>query len=237
MLPISEIFCSIQGEGVYSGTPSFFIRTIGCNLRCKWGDTLCDTPYTSHEPEKGELLSIEAIYEKLQSFNKPEVSHVVITGGEPFLHEDTVRLIELLTYKNYLVTIETNGTHLPYFTGVPSQILLSISPKLASSTPKDNMYAETHEKTRIIKDRIFERLPAYNHIFKFVIHDDSDIQEVKQMIQKRKINKNRIYLMPEGITSEDVRKGMQKLVPLCIENGWHLSDRMHLHLFGNKRGV
>src|ERR1700733_342651 len=73
---ISEIFYSVQGEGILAGVPSVFIRTSGCNLRCSW----CDTPYTSWKPE-GEDLTLDAVIEQATAF--PTARHIVITGGEP----------------------------------------------------------------------------------------------------------------------------------------------------------
>ena len=82
---ISETFYSLQGEGRLAGTPSVFIRTSGCNLRCVW----CDTPYTSWRPE-GPSWPIDRI---LRAVEKHPTRHVVITGGEPLLAGE----IEILT--------------------------------------------------------------------------------------------------------------------------------------------
>ncbi|MFQ3577513.1 MAG: 7-carboxy-7-deazaguanine synthase QueE, partial [Verrucomicrobiia bacterium] len=74
---IAEIFHSIQGEGLLAGVPSIFIRTSGCNLRCRW----CDTPYASWQPE-GEHQDVEEIIQRIRQW---PTRFVVLTGGEPMI--------------------------------------------------------------------------------------------------------------------------------------------------------
>ncbi|HXU50202.1 MAG TPA: 7-carboxy-7-deazaguanine synthase QueE, partial [Candidatus Binatia bacterium] len=119
-MKISEIFYSVQGEGMLTGVPSVFVRTSGCNLRCTW----CDTPYTSWQPE-GEERTIDSIVREVNGYN---AAHVVITGGEPMIAPAIAELTQALTQH---ITIETAGT---VFVDVRCD-LMSISPKLANSTP------------------------------------------------------------------------------------------------------
>src|ERR1700674_3462346 len=98
-MKISEIFYSIQGEGILAGVPSVFIRTSGCNLRCVW----CDTPYTSWAPE-GTDMSVANILSHVVA------THGVVTGGEPMIAPDIVALTEALRAANKHITIETAGT-------------------------------------------------------------------------------------------------------------------------------
>jgi len=97
---VYEIFKSIQGETSYAGTPFIFIRTTGCNLRCRW----CDTTYAYDE---GEDYSIDEI---VRILGKYDCRNVVITGGEPLLQEDTPLLAEYLVKNGYNVFVETNGS-------------------------------------------------------------------------------------------------------------------------------
>ena len=99
---ISEIFYSIQGEGRLLGVPSVFVRTSGCNLRCRW----CDTPYTSWKPE-GKSWSVKNI---LGEVDKYPTRHVVITGGEPLLAPDIEELTLQLRQRGAHITIETAAT-------------------------------------------------------------------------------------------------------------------------------
>jgi 7-carboxy-7-deazaguanine synthase len=120
---IAEVFLSIQGEGLLTGTESVFVRASGCNLRCWY----CDTPYTSWSPE-GDDLSVEEI---LADIERHKCKHVVLTGGEPMLFSELVPLSEELHRRGLHITVETAGTlHLPVRCD-----LMSISPKLSNSTP------------------------------------------------------------------------------------------------------
>jgi len=119
---ISEIFYSIQGEGRLIGTPSVFIRTSGCNLRCVW----CDTPYTSWTPE-GEDWTIKEV---LREVRKHPARHIVITGGEPLLAAEIQELAAALKRAGAHITIETAAT---IFKPVACD-LVSLSPKIANST-------------------------------------------------------------------------------------------------------
>ncbi len=122
-LPINELFYSLQGEGKLTGVPSVFVRTSGCNLRC-W---FCDSYHTSWEPT-GAWLSLEDILDRIDAF---DADHVVLTGGEPLIHEESTTLLDRLADRGYHTTVETNGT-IHRETTID---LASISPKLANSTP------------------------------------------------------------------------------------------------------
>ncbi|MDQ2948342.1 MAG: 7-carboxy-7-deazaguanine synthase QueE, partial [Acidobacteriota bacterium] len=138
-MKISEIFFSIQGEGTLVGVPSVFVRTSGCNLRCAW----CDTPYTSWHPE-GTDFSLTQVLEKGISFG---ASHVVVTGGEPMIAPDVVRLTEDLRSAGLHITVETAGT---VYAPVACD-LMSISPKLSNSTPHEReggRWAAQHDRLR-----------------------------------------------------------------------------------------
>lgn len=123
-MKIAEIFYSLQGEGSLIGVPSIFVRTSGCNLRCRW----CDTPYTSWQPE-GDERSLDEILEQVATFPG---RHVVVTGGEPMIAPGIVALTQRLRARGLHITIETAGT---VFAPVACD-LMSISPKLANATPE-----------------------------------------------------------------------------------------------------
>src|SRR3954466_13590322 len=148
-MKIAEIFYSIQGEGSLIGVPSVFIRTSGCNLRCSW----CDTPYTSWQPE-GTDLSLDRILDEVHA---PPARHVVVTGGEPMIAPEIIPLTERLCDAGLHITIETAGT---VFQPVACN-LMSISPKLANSTPDDPTWSSRHERLRIQPEVLGELMARY----------------------------------------------------------------------------
>jgi len=229
MLPISEIFYSIQGEGLNLGRPSIFIRLYYCNLYCSW----CDTKYTWLNQEKAKegidyfLMDNEVIYKAISSY---PANNVVITGGEPLLHQSKlVDLIKLLKTKNYSVEIETNGTIMPKADLIDKVDLFTVSPKLANSGVK--------YEHRIRKDvlKLFSSLE--NAVFKFVIQEKEDIEEVLSLVKELGIKNEKIFLMPEGTNPSILLSRSSWLVEICKEFNFKFSPRLHIMIWGNKRGV
>jgi 7-carboxy-7-deazaguanine synthase len=222
---IAEIFNSIQGEGMLAGVPSVFVRTSGCNLRCNW----CDTPYTSWQPE-GEERSIESIAEEV---NQHGARHVVITGGEPMIAPQITELTRRLTQH---ITIETAGT-------VDADVrcdLVSISPKLANSTPRDReggRWAAQHERLRYQPEVLKRLIGRYPYQLKFVIGDPADLVEVRAIIEGIEAAQDRVLLMPEGVDPAVLAERGRWLVEICKQEGFRFSPRLHIELWGNRRGV
>jgi 7-carboxy-7-deazaguanine synthase len=172
-LRICEIFQSLQGEGRLTGTPSVFVRSGGCNLRCWY----CDTPYASWQPE-GEDLSVEEIVARVEPF---PAGHVVLTGGEPMLFAELVPLTAALARLGRHVTIETAGTlYLPVTCD-----LMSISPKLANSTPpaeRDPRWSRRHEQSRRAPEVIRRLIAEYDYQLKFVVDRPADCDEIERYL-------------------------------------------------------
>jgi 7-carboxy-7-deazaguanine synthase len=224
-LKISEIFHSIQGEGMLVGVPSVFVRTSGCNLRCTW----CDTPYTSWQPE-GEERSVSWIVDQVNAYG---ASHVVITGGEPMIAPEIEELTHRLTQH---ITVETAGT-------VDAQVrcdLMSISPKLANSTPHkrdDGRWAGQHERLRYQPEILRRLIQLYPYQLKFVITDPSDLQEVNAIVSDIGASRSRVVLMPEGIDAAILAERGRWLADISKREGLRLTPRLHIDLWGNRRGV
>lgn len=231
-MKISELFFSIQGEGELTGIPSVFVRTSGCNLRCRW----CDTKYSSWTPE-GENVDIEELVEKVCSY---PARHVVITGGEPMIAKDIKEFVDFLKQSGKHITIETAGTIAP--NGIQCD-LASISPKLSDSTPEkgeiSEEWIERHDSTRIDYNILNEWIDSYEFQLKFVVSRREEINEVKCIIDKIEsdILPEKVLLMPEGTDSETIHSRYDMLVNLCKENGFRMCNRLHLDLFGNTRGT
>lgn len=226
---ISEIFYSIQGEGSLIGIPSVFVRTSGCNLRCDW----CDTKYASWNPE-GEHLSVTNVMKQIMHFS---CHHVVITGGEPMIDKDIVILTNELHKENKHITIETAAT---LFHDEIKCDLASLSPKLSNSTPKNisPSWIKKHEERRISVDAMKKWINHSNYQFKFVISDEKDISELLEIIKLiPEVPKYKIFLMPQGIDTASLKKRSLWLVEECKKYGFSYTPRIHVDLFGNKRGV
>ncbi len=226
---ISEVFTTIQGEGVLMGVPSLFIRVSGCNLRCVW----CDTPYTSWQPE-GEEWSVERILDSAR--NEPGYRHIVVTGGEPMLFGEIVPLTQGLRALRRHITIETAGT---VFQPVACD-LMSISPKLRNSTPWEReagRFAQMHEQARLRPEVLRKLIADYEYQLKFVVRKPSDLDEIRQLVELAGAPEERVLLMPEGVTPEALAERSVWLVEVCKQAGYRYCPRLHVMLYGNRRGV
>ncbi|MFI8666511.1 7-carboxy-7-deazaguanine synthase QueE [Qipengyuania sp. NPDC077410] len=231
-----EIFASVQGEGPSMGMPVAFMRLSRCNLACVW----CDTAYTWHfqgdeRPHRGGVeydrkanqlsLPEDEVAARITALGQ---SRLVITGGEPLLQAPALgRLLELLP--DVSVEIETNGT-----TRAPAPLDIridqfNVSPKLAHSGNPAELAL------------LPERLDAYatdpRAWFKFVIAEPADVDEVLALRDRYRFRPGHVFLMAEGTDSETLREREKWLAPLCVRHGFRLSDRLHIHLFGDTRAT
>ena len=227
-MKISEIFYSVQGEGMLAGVPSVFVRTSGCNLRCTW----CDTPYTSWNPE-GNDLPLEAILADVRGYG---ANHAVVTGGEPMIQPDIVRLTQRLKELGLHITIETAGTvYQPVICD-----LMSISPKLANSTPwlrEEGRWAAQHDRLRYQPAVLKQLMAEYAYQLKFVVSAPEDLEEVEKIVTETAADRNRVILMPEGTDAEKLHERARWLVDICKTAGFRYGPRLHIDLYGNRRGV
>ncbi len=226
---LCELYHSVQGEGHLTGVESVFIRTAGCNLRC-W---FCDTPYSSWNPD-GFSLTVDEIVERCLQY---ECQHVVITGGEPMLPRQIVDLTTSLKRVGRHITIETAGT-----VDRPVQCdLMSISPKLANSTPaagQAGRWAERHERTRQRPDVIRRLIARYDYQLKFVVDQPPDCDEVLAYLQAfPSIRPDRVLLMPQGTTVEQLEQRRPWIETYCGQHGLGFCPRMQIQWFGHVRGT
>lgn len=226
-LRLCELFTSLQGEGMWAGTPSIFVRLSGCNLRCRW----CDTPYASWEPE-GPIVGVGSIVHQVCDL---PTRHVVVTGGEPMLFPGLVPLVNALKDDGKIVTIETAGT-------VYQELacdLMSISPKLSNSTPP-GAWSERHEATRYRPDIVRRLMQENPYQLKFVVTPDldRDLAEIDAFLAEvGPYDPDRLMLMAEGVDAAAQKEHQRALVPICLARGWRLSPRLHIDLFGNTKGT
>ena len=229
-MKISELFHSIQGEGKLAGVPSTFVRASGCNLRCTW----CDTPYASWHPDGGEMAVAE-IVSRAADFGS---RHVVVTGGEPLIMPDVVELCAALQAAGHHVTVETAAT---VYAAAPMD-LASLSPKLSNSTPHDRdggRFAAAHERHRLnvtTIQRLIDESPDFQ--LKFVVSNPGDLAEVDDLLgQLNRWQPSDVLLMPEGIDAAVLGARAGWVVELCKARGFRFCPRLHVALFGNRRGT
>lgn len=243
-MEISELFYTIQGEGKRTGKPSFFIRTNYCNLRCKFSSgNLCDTAYTSWFPEDENNLGDVNLTFILDEYKKINCNDVVITGGEPSIYlgelKELCKVIKEYN-ANSFITVESNGTFIGEF--VEFVDLMSISPKLKTSVPNGSEYEKSHEKNRINVDVLkkYNELRRKNVIdiqWKFVYTSLTDIQEILDLQKIIGFDCKDTYLMPEGVTEEELKLKRLNTIEACKKFNLNYTDRIHILAWGNKRGV
>jgi 7-carboxy-7-deazaguanine synthase len=235
---VSEIFHSLQGEGSLTGVPSVFVRTSGCNLRCTW----CDTPYASWKPEGPEMAVESIVAEVLRHGSR----HVVLTGGEPMVAPGVRDLAAALRAEGRHITIETAGTIAP--DGIACD-LASLSPKLANSTPADDDprasgWRDRHERLRLRPAILRAWIDAMrgsggDFQLKFVVAAPDDLAEIDRLIEaiEADLKPAHVFLMPEGTSMDALRSRGSWLVDTCLRRGFRYAHRLHIELFGNKRGT
>lgn len=231
-----EIFASLQGEGPSMGMPVAFVRLSRCNLACTW----CDTAYTwrfegDNRPHRDGIafdrkanqvtLSPEDTAARIATLGQ---KRLVITGGEPLLQAPA--LTEMLGHlPDIAVEIETNGTVAP-----PARLDVrvdqyNVSPKLShSGNPAD---------LALLPERLDAWASEPRAFLKFVIAAPEDVAEVLALHARYRFRPERVFLMAEGTDSASLRARQAWLAPLCLEHGFRMSDRMHIHLYGDTRGT
>lgn len=237
-----EIFYSIQGEGKNLGQPSIFVRTSLCNLHCSW----CDTDYTwnwegtrfTHDKDtlpgyrkfkKPEVIVEMELQEVVAAIEQYPCKNVILTGGEPMLQQPALTALMQALGPDYWFEVETNGTLLPDPDFEAAIHQYNVSPKLSNSN--------NSRKLR-------ERPKAYHYFtqskkahFKFVVANPSELQEVLDLTDRYSIPPSRVYLMPEGIHPEELAEKQGWLVDACKMYGFNFTSRLHIFIYGNKRGV
>ena len=216
-LRVSEVFSSIQGEGASLGRPSVFVRLQGCAVGCAW----CDTKY-SWDPGRGRETTLDALLAEVKAAG-PE--NVVVTGGEPLEHPAFADLIAGIKSLGLRVEVETAGTEIPPTVPVDQW---NVSLKLAHS----GVAAERRLRPEAIRG--FRDLGAW---FKFVVGDERDLDEVLALQAEFAIPSARILLMPLGMRREEQQARMPEVAAWCRRHGFGFSPRLHILIWGPKRGV
>ena len=210
-----EIFYSLQGEGIRSGTPAVFLRLAGCNLACKW----CDT---KHSWGNGILCSVRDVAAHLEEYN---CASLVITGGEPLLQQGPLEKLLALLPAGLHIEVETNGTLIPTPALAQRVNQWNVSPKLQHS-------GNAGEKSLVPAALAFfaEHPCAW---FKFVVQNEADWASIAAL----GLPQQRIILMPCATTRAALEAARPTVVEMCLRHGVRLGDRLHLSLWDDKKGV
>jgi len=231
VIPISEIFRSIQGEGTTVGYPSIFVRLMFCNEAC----TFCDTPYTWNAQlynlkEETTFYTCSELFVRINTMNLPK-AHIVFTGGEPLLHwKKLLPLIQDLKRNEYIIEVETNGTikvNKEFFDLID---YFNISIKLENS---GNPYPVRVKEKAIT---FFVNNIHDNVTFKFVASSNKDMKEIISLIKLFKIPYQNVSIMPLGITHDEIRSSVEKIIDLCLKYNIRITPRLQVDIWGDKRG-
>jgi organic radical activating enzyme len=230
-LLVSEIFGpTFQGEGPSLGRRTAFLRLLTCNLECVW----CDTKYTwdwKNFDIKKETMPLKS-GEIVEVIEMMKTDHLVITGGEPMIQQAKLPPLfdELLQIRDYTFEIETAGTLAPTIDMQHPRFVIqwNVSPKLAHS-------GNSEEKRFVPKVlEVFNNLGAN---FKFVVQQESDLEEVAWIVTQVGIPNSKVYIMPEGTKVRMINYRAEIIANKVLEYGWNFTTRLHVLLWGDRRGV
>jgi len=208
----------LQGEGPSAGAPAHFLRLQGCDVGCVW----CDSKYT-WDAAGGREIAADAMWSELEALGRSSL--LVITGGEPLEHPSLGELLDQACARWARVEVETSGV-LPPPRSLPN-LHYNVSPKLSSATPRAEL-TWAHAREWVREPRA---------IFKLVVGDPPDLDEALARIREHALPRERVMLMPEGMTDAALRERAAALAEVCKREGLRLSPRLHIWMWGARRGV
>jgi 7-carboxy-7-deazaguanine synthase len=252
MIYLVEHFYSIQGEGRYTGTPSLFFRFGGCNMKCEGFGCQevasngvkvlgCDTVYAVNKEHfsqnwipignSKELLNILNLYEL------PRKVDIVLTGGEPLIYASErvfIEFLEALHVEGHKITFETNGSLHVDFKKYPiyKKCIFALSVKLSNS----NEPFSKRVRGDIINSIATNAKEAF---FKFSIDAESINLGLEEEISEITLHSpnTQVYCMPLGGNKKEVEANTEPLIEFCKTKGYNFSDRLHIRIWDQNKGV
>ncbi|MBT2490628.1 7-carboxy-7-deazaguanine synthase QueE [Streptomyces sp. ISL-96] len=228
-LVVAEVFGpTVQGEGPSTGRRASFLRLGACNLSCDW----CDTPYTwdaSRFDLRAELTR-RPVPELVDRLLEGHPGIVVITGGEPLLHQRRpgwIALLDALHAAGVEIEIETNGTIPPTDYTAERVTRFNVSPKL--------QHAGDPEDKRIRPDALAALVTTGKAAFKFVARTGADVDQVAALAAAHHLPAHTVWLMPEGTTTAELDTHLHTIADPAIAAGFNLTTRLHVYAWGNER--
>lgn len=229
-LVVAETFSNtVQGEGPSAGRRASFIRLGGCNLHCSW----CDSKFTwdASQFDLRAEMTRRPVTELAAEATADHVGLVVITGGEPLLHQDQPGwpiLLDELAACGVDIEVETNGTRAPDWHTTHRVTQFNCSPKLASGGDK--------LEDRFVPEALAAMVATGKAIFKFVCRDLDDLEEAATLAARAAISPRRVWIMPEGEDPATLNTRLALLADPAIARGFNLTTRLHVLCWGNERG-
>lgn len=210
---LNEVFFSIQGEGLNLGAPAVFVRFGNCNLKCSW----CDTKYTWDPAVRDNYEEqLPKLFEKIRSY--PQCNHLILTGGEPMLQQEVIVAIRK-EFPDYYIEVETNGSQ-------PVRCLDAVNLFTVSYKTSNSGNAPYELKTKNEKC-----------VYKFVVDSEKDFEEIEEVIKKFSMPADKIFLMPQGVTADELLKKHDFIIEYCKKQGYRFTPRLHILSWGQKRAT
>lgn len=233
-LPLAEQFLSFQGEGPRAGRLSHFIRFGGCNLSCGFsGGWKCDSGYTwdsrNYDLRK-EIFPISP--EEIMVLVDGECDDVILTGGEPLMHQknpDWARLLRMLAFSRKHIAVETNGTIAPSAETATFVRHYSISPKLSNTQHKPGQSAKLADWP----DRIKHQYAC----LKFVVSSPADVREAVAVSDAHGWPRWHVWMMPEGTDTARLQESFGAIARESIDQRVNISHRLQILAFGDTKGT
>ncbi len=225
----NEVFYSIQGEGLNAGAPSIFVRFGNCNLKCSW----CDTKYTWQPGESdNQSVATPDVIDKIRVLSQQySCRRLVITGGEPMLQQGEIVALKA-AFQDFYIEVETNGSQSPTVEIQLSVDLFTVSYKTSNS--KNESY---ELKVLPFAADCISKNNAPKVVYKFVVDSPSDFDEIDVLVKQYNLPREKIFLMPQGITAPELEKRSPFIAAHCLKKGYRYTTRLHVLLWGSKRGV
>jgi organic radical activating enzyme len=240
-----EIFHTIQGEGVSAGCPAVFVRASRCNLHCIWCDTehtwnFEGTPWKHHQDgmpghakhRKADVTFLTDAADTARRVLAFQCPRIVITGGEPLLQQEAfsemTRIIRT-AMPACAIEVETNGTIVPSDAFAREISQFNVSPKLANSGMTASL--------RLVPAALAWFAASPKAWFKFVVTTPADLDEIRHLVADHAIPGERVLLMPEGRSAAALDRHASWLAAACRDHGFRFSDRLHVRLWGDRRGI
>lgn len=227
VLRLSEVFDSLQGEGVNVGKPCRFVRLSLCNLHCHY----CDTKYTwdFEQFDYSKEVREEPLAWVVQQMAEAPAAHVVVTGGEPLLQQRALAKVFASVPRELFIEIETNGTRVPSASLLERVNQWNVSPKLSS--------AGDGEALRIRPEALVALRDSGRAYLKLVVRTEHDRDEAEALRERFGFERDRTLLMPEAATREQLETRSPAVAAWSQALSVRFSSRLHVTLWGGRRGT